>query len=80
MPLKIYFASAEINYRCIKDTPTENWLVSHFTSENVHDRLSILPDDAAYLRVGDYKQEVTTPPGARQNALVVSDAQSGYNN
>lgn len=27
---KLFLASAEINYRCIRDTPTKNWLVSFY--------------------------------------------------
>ena len=49
MPLKIYFASAEINYRCIKDTPTENWLVSFFYLRRMpKDRLRHFLDDAKH--------------------------------
>lgn len=48
MPLKIYFASAEINYRCIHDTPTENWLVSFFYLRRMGSKLRPFLEDAKH--------------------------------
>ena len=48
MQLKIYFASAEINYRCIHDTPTENWLVSFFYLRRMGSKLRSFLEDAKH--------------------------------
>lgn len=48
MALKIYFASAEINYRCIKNTPTKNWLVSFYYLRKMGPRLRPFLEDAKH--------------------------------
>lgn len=45
---KLYLASAEINYRCIKDTPTENWLVSFYYLRKMGPKLVPFLEDAKY--------------------------------
>jgi len=48
MALKIYFASAEINYRCIHDTPTKNWLVSFYYLRRMGAKLRPFLEDAKH--------------------------------
>lgn len=48
MPLKLYLASTEINYRCCKNTPTKNWLVSFFYLRRMGSRLIPFLEDAKH--------------------------------
>lgn len=48
MPLKIYLASSEINYRALKDTPTKNWLVSFYYLRKMGNKLEPFLEDAKH--------------------------------
>lgn len=81
MPLKIYFASAEINYRCIHNTPTKNWLVSFYYLRRLGSKLRPFLDDAKHglKRLGiDEERSLFLDSGAFsfQNAAGCIDGRS----